>query len=122
MEIKKVNLSQKLSTFSEHWSPKIIGELNNQHVKIAKVKGDFVMHQHDHEDELFYIISGTLFIEMNDKTLELHPGELVIIPKGTPHRPYAPEEVSIMLFEPATTINTGNLTDSELTVSDLDKI
>jgi len=122
MEIKKVNLSQKLSTFSEYWSPKIIGELNNQHVKIAKVKGDFVMHQHDHEDELFYIISGTLFIEMNDKTLELHPGELVIIPKGTPHRPYAPEEVSIMLFEPATTINTGNLKDSKLTVLDLDKI
>ncbi len=122
MEIKKVNLSEKLATFSEHWSPKIIGELNNQHVKIAKVKGDFVMHQHDHEDELFYIISGTLFIEMNDQTLELHPGELVVIPKGTSHRPYASEEASIMLFEPATTVNTGNLKDNNLTVSNLDRI
>jgi len=121
MEIKKVNLKSKLNTFDEHWSPKIVGELNNQHVKIAKLKGEFVMHQHDNEDELFYIIDGQLFIELEDKTLELNTGEFVIIPKGTPHKPYAPEEVSIMLFEPTTTLNTGEI-QSDRTVKDLDRI
>lgn len=121
MEIKKVNLSSKLNTFNEYWTPKIVGELNNQLVKVAKFKGDFVMHQHEHEDELFYVISGDLFIELKDKTLEIHAGEFVIIPKGVEHKPYAPEEVCVMLFEPASTLNTGN-TESELTVSKLDKI
>lgn len=121
MEIVKVNLQSKLDTFNEHWSPKIVGELNNQHVKLAKLKGEFVMHKHDNEDELFYVIEGHLFIELRDKTLELGPGEFVIIPKGVEHKPYAPEEVSIMLFEPASTVNTGNA-ESELTVTDLDRI
>lgn len=121
MEINKVNLNSKLDTFNEYWTPKIVGELNNQLVKLVKLKGDFVMHQHEHEDELFYVISGTLFIELKDKTLELNAGEFVVIPKGVEHKPYAPEEVSVMLFEPATTLNTGN-TQNELTVSDLDKI
>lgn len=121
MEIKKVNLKSKLATFNEHWSPKIIGELNQQMVKIAKLKGEFVMHHHEQEDELFYVIDGTLFIEMENQTLELNPGEFVIIPRGVPHKPYAPEEVSILLFEPATTLNTGNTT-SERTVSELDRI
>jgi len=121
MEISKVNLNEKLKTFDEHWSPKIVGELNKQHVKIAKLKGDFVMHQHAQEDELFYVIDGTLFIELADKTLELNAGEFVVIPKGVEHKPYAPNEVSVMLFEPVTTINTGNI-KNELTVSDLDKI
>ena len=121
MEINKVNINSKLKTFNEHWSPKIVGELNDQLVKIAKVKGEFIMHQHEQEDELFYVIDGTLFIELVDKTLELNTGEFVIIPKGVKHKPYAPEEVSIMLFEPASTLNTGN-TKNELTVSDLDKI
>lgn len=121
MEIKKVNLQSKLQTFNEHWSPKIVGELNNQYVKIAKVQGDFVKHKHDNEDELFYVIDGTLFIELVDKTLELNPGEFVIIPKGVEHRPYAPNEVSIMLFEPTTTLNTGN-TVNEKTVKKLDRI
>jgi len=121
MEIKKVNLKSKLATFDEHWSPKIIGELNQQMVKIAKLKGEFVMHHHEQEDELFYVIDGTLFIEMEDQTLELNPGEFIIIPRGVPHKPYAPEEVSILLFEPATTLNTGNTT-SEYTVSELDRI
>lgn len=120
MSIKKVNLSQKLSTFSEHWSPKILGELNGQHVKIAKLKGEFVMHNHENEDELFYIIDGTLFIELEDQTLELNTGEFVVIPKGVNHKPYAPEEVSILLFEPATTVNTGNI-ENEMTVKNPDR-
>lgn len=119
--ISKVNINSKLETFSEYWVPKIVGELNNQFVKIAKFKGEFVMHKHEQEDELFYVINGKLFIDLTYKTLELDTGEFVIIPKGTEHKPYAPEEVSVMLFEPATTLNTGN-TINELTVSDLDKI
>ena len=121
MEINKVNLKSKLKTFNEYWTPKIVGELNNQFVKIAKFKGEFVMHKHEQEDELFYVIDGKLFIELIDKTLELNSGEFVIIPKGIEHKPYAFDEVSVMLFEPATTLNTGNTTN-ELTVSDLDKI
>ena len=121
MEINKVNLNSKLETFSEYWTPKIVGELNNQFVKLAKFKGEFVMHKHEREDELFYVIDGKLFIELIDKTLELNSGEFVIIPKGVEHKPYAPKEVSVMLFEPASTVNTGN-TKNKLTVSDLDKI
>ncbi len=121
MEINKVNIQSKLNTFNEYWTPKIVGELNNQFVKIAKFKGEFVMHKHEREDELFYVINGKLFIELIDKTLELNTGEFVVIPKGIEHKPYAPEEVSVMLFEPASTLNTGN-TKNDLTVSDLDKI
>ena len=121
MEINKVNLNSKLKTFNEYWTPKIVGELNNQFVKIAKFKGEFVMHKHEQEDELFYVIDGKLFIELIDKTLELNSGEFVIIPKGIEHKPYAFDEVSVMLFEPTTTLNTGN-TKNDLTVSDLDKI
>ncbi|MFK8037917.1 MAG: cupin domain-containing protein [Crocinitomicaceae bacterium] len=121
MKISKVNLNTKLQTFNEHWTPKIVGELNNQLVKIAKFKGEFVMHKHEKEDELFYVIDGKLFIELIDQTLELDSGEFVIIPKGMAHKPYAIEEVSVMLFEPATTLNTGNI-NNELTTSDLDKI
>ncbi|WMX15925.1 MULTISPECIES: cupin domain-containing protein [unclassified Aureispira] len=121
MDIKKVSLQSKLDSFQEHWSPKIVGALNNQLVKVAKLKGEFVMHHHEQEDELFYVIDGKLFIELEDQTIELNQGEFVIIPKGVPHKPYAPEEVSILLFEPATTLNTGNQ-QNELTVSDLDEI
>ncbi|MFY0592339.1 cupin domain-containing protein [Roseivirga sp.] len=121
IEIEKVNLQSKLNTFDAYWTPKIVGELNKQHVKLAKFKGEFVMHEHKHEDELFFVICGELFIELQEKTLHLSPGEFVVIPKGVPHKPYAPEEVSVMLFEPATTLNTGN-TESDLTVTELDKI
>lgn len=121
MEIRKVNLKSKLNKFDEYWTPKIVGELNNQFVKIAKFKGDFVMHKHEQEDELFFVIDGKLFIELTNKTLELNSGEFVIIPKGVEHKPFAPDEVSVMLFEPASTLNTGN-TENELTVSELDKI
>ncbi len=121
MEIEKVNIKQKLQTFTDHWSPKIVGELNNQQVKLAKFEGEFVMHHHEHEDEFFYVVAGELFIELKDKTLHLNAGEFVIIPKGVDHKPYAPQEAHIMLFEPASTLNTGNA-DSNLTVTDLDKI
>ena len=121
MEITKVNLADKLSTFNEYWSPKIVGALNHQLVKVAKFKGEFVMHNHEQEDEFFYVISGELFIELKDQTLQLKTGEFVVIPKGVDHKPYAPEEVHVLLFEPATTLNTGNVSNN-LTVSDLDKI
>lgn len=121
MVIQKVNINDKLSTFDDFYNPRIIGELNGQYVKIAKMKGDFIMHKHDDEDELFHVVSGTLFIELEHKTLELNPGEFVIIPKGVNHKPYAPEEVSIMLFEPIATLNTGN-SPSDLTRIKLEKI
>ena len=121
MEIEKVILKDKLSTFNDLWSPKIVGELNNQLIKVAKFKGEFVTHHHENEDELFYVIAGELFIELKNKTLHLRAGEFVIIPKGEEHKPCAPEEVHVMLFEPETTLNTGNVNNDQ-TVSDLDKI
>tara|TARA_R110002124_G_scaffold49775_1_gene145626 strand:+ start:1702 stop:2067 length:366 start_codon:yes stop_codon:yes gene_type:complete len=121
MEIKKVKLQEKYDLFSEHWSPKIVGELNGQFVKIVKVKGDFVMHKHENEDELFFVIEGLLFIELEDDTLEIKPGEFVIIPRGLNHKPYAHKETKILMFEPKTTLNTGN-TEGEMTVRDLEEI
>ena len=121
MSQKVTNLAAKLSLVNEHWVPKIVGELNGQHVKIAKLKGDFVMHRHDDEDELFYVIEGQLFIELEDETLTLNAGEFVVIPRGVEHRPYAPEEVSVLLFEPASTLNTGNH-QNERTISDPERI
>lgn len=121
MKIEKVNLAEKFSTFSEHWTPKIVGELNQQHVKIAKFKGEFVMHHHKNEDELFLVIKGVLNIELEDKTIEMKAGEFVIIPKGVAHKPYAKEEVEVLLFEPATTLNTGNKIN-DFTVSNLETL
>ena len=117
--MKKVNITNKLSLFSDHWSPKIVGELNGQHVKLAKLKGEFVWHKHDEEDELFFVIKGKLKIEFRDKTIELYENEFLIVPKGTEHKPVAEEEVSVMLFEPASTLNTGN-TQNEFTKTNLD--
>ncbi len=121
MEIKKVNLRDKFKTFSNHWTPKIVGELNNQHVKIAKFKGEFVMHQHENEDEMFLVTKGVLNIEFIDKTIEIKAGEFVIIPKGVQHKPYCEEEVEVLLFEPTTTVNTGNQIN-ELTIKRLEKL
>ncbi|MFK8060953.1 MAG: cupin domain-containing protein [Polaribacter sp.] len=121
MEVRKVNVSEKLKSIDEYWTPKIVGELNNQFVKLAKFKGEFVMHKHQNEDELFYVIQGELFIKLIDKILELKAGEFVIIPKGVEHKPYSKEEVSVLLFEPVTTLNTGNI-NNDLTVSKLDEI
>lgn len=121
MEIKTVNLQEKFATFSDHWHPRIVGGLNGQHVKIAKVQGEFVMHQHEQEDELFFVVEGTLFIRLEDKTLEIKQGEFVIIPKGTNHQPFAPEEVKLLLFEPQSTLNTGDL-ETDKTVRNLESI
>ena len=112
MGIETVNVAQKLSLFSEHWNPKIVGELNGQHVKLAKLYGEFVWHKHDEEDELFWVVSGVLKIELRDKMLVLNAGEFVIIPKEVEHKPIAEHEVEVMLFEPASTINTGNASDT----------
>ncbi len=117
----KVNLEQKLSLFSDHWSPKIVGELNGQHVKLAKLKGEFIWHKHDHEDELFFVIKGSFKMEYRDRTVVVNENEFLIVPKGVEHRPVAEEEVSIMLFEPASTLNTGDA-ESELTRHYLDRI
>ncbi len=117
----KVNLAQKLTLFSDHWSPKIVGELNRQHVKLAKLKGEFVWHKHDNEDELFFVIKGSFKMEYRDKTIFVNENEFLIVPKGVEHRPVADEEVSIMLFEPATTSNTGD-TEGELTKYELERI
>jgi mannose-6-phosphate isomerase-like protein (cupin superfamily) len=107
--MKKINISQKLSQFKDHWNPRIIGELNNQHVKLAKLKGEFIWHKHDDEDEMFLVLKGTLKIEFRDRTETIQENEMIIVPKGVEHKPIAEEEVSIMLFEPATTVNTGAL-------------
>lgn len=107
MNIEKVNIRQKLRLFTDHWSPKIVGELNGQHVKLVKFKGPFVWHKHDDEDEMFLVISGNFNMELRDKIINLEEGDFIVIPKGTGHRPIAAEEVHVMLFEPATTLNTG---------------
>jgi mannose-6-phosphate isomerase-like protein (cupin superfamily) len=106
--MEKINLADKLAQFSEHWKPKIIGELNGQHVKLVKLVGEFVWHHHGEEDELFLVVQGRLRMELRDRTIELGPGEVLIVPRGVEHRPVADEEVAVLLFEPAGTSNTGN--------------
>ncbi len=107
--MKKINISNKLSLFSEYWSPKIIGSLNGQHVKLAKLQGEFIWHSHQHEDELFFILKGELTIAFRDHDVQLKEGEMIIIPKGTEHKPVAHQEVSVMIFEPESTLNTGDV-------------
>lgn len=121
MKIRKVNLEEKFGKFTEYWNPKIVGELNSQLVKIAKFKGEFVMHHHELEDELFLVVEGTLNIELEDEVIELQQGEFVIIPKGVKHKPFANEEVKVLLFEPTSTLNTGEDVN-ERTVDGLEKI
>lgn len=120
-----VNVAEKFSRFSDHWSPKIAGELNDSYVKLVKVKGDFVWHHHDNEDELFLIIKGTLRMGIRENGREreekIGPGEFIIIPRGVEHRPAADEEVHMMLLEPKTTLNTGNVRN-ERTVEELGRI
>ncbi len=111
MTIKKVNIQEALSSFNDHWSPRIIGELNGQQVKATKLKGEFVFHHHENEDEMFMVISGDLKMALEDEIITIKPGEFIIIPKGVSHKPIADEEVSLLLFEPALTLNTGNLTN-----------
>lgn len=119
--IEKVNLAEKFSRFSEHWSPKIVADLNGQQVKLAKLKGEFVWHHHADEDELFMVIAGRLCIELRDGAVWLEAGELAVVPRGVEHRPVAPDETHVLLFEPRGTLNTGDVRD-ERTVSDPEAI
>ena len=105
----KVNLAEQLARFSEHWSPRIVGELNGQHVRLAKLQGEFVWHHHEHEDELFLVVRGRLAMHFRDRVVELELGELLIVPRGVEHKPVAERETHVLLFEPAATLNTGNL-------------
>ena len=106
--MEKINLAEKLSRFSDHWSPKIIAALNGQHVKLVKFRGEFVWHQHEHEDELFYVVTGAFRMEFRDRTVALRAGEMLVVPRGVEHRPVADAEVAVLLFEPAATVNTGS--------------
>lgn len=118
-----VNLQQKLDSFTETWVPKVVGELNGQHVKVAKLEGEYVWHAHTHEDEMFLVVDGVLELELRDRTVTLRPGEFFIVPRGVEHRPVARELVSLVLFEPATVRNTGDV-DDERTIepSDVERI
>jgi mannose-6-phosphate isomerase-like protein (cupin superfamily) len=117
----KVNIQEKLSNIHDHWNPRIAGELNGQQVKLVKFKGEFVFHKHDNEDELFYVLKGSFNMEYRDKIITVNENEFLIVPRGIEHRPVAPEEVSVMLFEPASTLNTGNV-ENEFTRHELSKI
>jgi mannose-6-phosphate isomerase-like protein (cupin superfamily) len=121
----KVNLAQKFSLFSDYYSPKVVGELNDSHVKLVKLKGEFVWHHHDVEDELFFVVKGTLRMMLQENNAErevrVSAGEFIIVPHGVEHKPIADEEVHLMLLEPKTTLNTGNI-QNERTVTELQTI
>jgi mannose-6-phosphate isomerase-like protein (cupin superfamily) len=119
--MNKVNVAEKLNMFNEHWSPKIVGELNESYVKLVKLQGEFVWHLHENEDEMFFVIKGELIIKLRAEDITLREGEFFIIPKGVEHMPVAKEEVHAMLLEPKTTLNTGNI-NNERTVEDLQSI
>lgn len=119
--VEKVNIAQKFTLFNDYWVPYIVGDLNESYVKVDKLKGQFVWHKHDTEDELFLVTKGKLVIKLRDKDISLHPGEFVIIPKGVEHMPVADQEAHVVLIEPKTTLNTGNVRD-EKTVSELKRI
>lgn len=117
----KVNVAEKLSQFTDHWNPRIIGELNGQQVKATKLKGEFFFHHHEHEDEMFLIVKGSLKMEFRDRTETINAGEFIIVPRGVEHKPIAEEEVELLLFEPASTLNTGNI-KNERTKEKLERI
>ena len=117
----KVNLAEKFALFSDAWSPKVVGNLNGQQVKLVKLQGPFVWHHHDTEDELFLVVKGRFRMEFRDRAVWVEEGELIIIPRGVEHRPVADEEAQVLLFEPASTVNTGR-TQSALTQTELDRI
>ena len=119
--MEKVNLSEKLANIKTHYDPHIAGELNGQMVKLVKFKGEFVWHHHDNEDELFYVVKGKFDMQLEGETITINEGEFIIIPRGVEHRPVAKEEVEVMLFEPATTLNTGNV-ENEMTKKKLHRI
>ena len=122
LEMEKINLAEKFALVAEHWRPKIVGELNGQEVKIVKFQGEFPWHHHENEDEMFMALKGNFRIEFRDKTVELNEGEFVIVPRGIEHRPVAEAEVEVLLFEPASVKNTGNVEDEKFTAPIGDKI
>lgn len=119
--MNKINIKEKASRISDHWNPRILAELNGQHVKLAKLLGEFIWHKHEMEDELFYVLQGELVMEFRDHTEVLNPGEMIVVPRGVEHRPVAREEVTILLFEPASTLNTGDQ-ENERTRRDLERL
>lgn len=119
--MEKVNLKQKMDAFNDYWSPKIVGDINDAYVKLVKLKGEFVWHMHEHEDEMFMVIKGSMVIKLRTKDVVLNEGEFFVIPRGVEHMPCAQDEVHVMLIEPKTTLNTGNV-NNEKTVPVLDKI
>jgi mannose-6-phosphate isomerase-like protein (cupin superfamily) len=119
--MEKVNIQQKLSQFHDYWSPKIAGELNGQQIKLVKFLGEFVWHHHENEDELFLVVKGRFRMDFRDRQVWLEEGELLIVPRGVEHRPVALEEVHVLLFEPASTLNTGNV-DDDFTVPEPSRI
>lgn len=120
--MEKINLAEKFALINEHWRPKVVGELNDQEVKLVKFQGEFPWHHHDAEDEMFLAIKGNFRIEFRDRTVELAPGEFVIVPRGVEHRTVAEREVEVLLFEPKNVLNTGNVTDEKYTAPIGDKI
>jgi len=120
--MQKVNLAEKFALINEHWRPKVVGELNGQEVKLVKFQGEFPWHHHENEDEMFLAMKGSFRIEFRDKTIELTPGEFVIVPKGVEHRPVAETEVEVLLFEPKNVLNTGNIQDEMFTAPSGDSI
>ena len=121
MKLEPVRISEKLAAIQEYWDPRVIGELNGQQVKLAKAKGEFLWHRHQNEDELFLVLRGVLNLELRAGTVTLGPGEFFIVPRGVEHRPVAEEEVHLLMFEPASTLNTGNVRD-ERTVANPKRI
>ena len=120
--MEKVNLAEKFALVTEHWRPKVVGELNGQEIKLVKFQGAFPWHHHEREDEMFMALRGSFRIEFRDKTVELNEGEFVIVPRGVEHRPIADNEVEVLLFEPAQLLNTGNIVDEKFTAPVGDKI
>ena len=110
--VEKVNLAGKLAKFSEHWSPRIVGELNGQEVRLVKVQGEFIWHHHEDEDEMFLVLRGRLEVHLRDRTVELEEGEFFIVPRGVEHKPAAAAEAHVLVFEPVSTLNTGNVRDA----------
>ena len=121
VEVDKVNIEGKLALFKEQWQPKIVGELNGQYVKLVKFQGPFVWHHHDNEDELFLVVKGRFRMEFKDRSEWIEEGEFIVVPRGIEHRPVAEEEAHVMLFEPISTLNTGNVED-RLTLPELERI
>ena len=119
--MEKINVREKLAMFSDHWNPRIVGELNGQHVKLTKFQGEFVWHDHAQEDEFFLVVRGTFRMDFRDRSVTLNEGDFIIVPRGVEHRPVAEQEVEVMLFEPAQIKHTGDV-DSDLTVHEYQRI